>query len=247
MTTTPIEIGFGIGGDPATALTRLVGTDAATTTHDLWFAAPAPDAIDPMALVASGIAIRLRGGPDDELAVDLRPCPPSRLTGRWSAPFVDGDLEYRVESVWRDGHRALAASAISHRRAGAIRAAVAAGDDVTETLSPAQRQFLVSCTPPGVAVDRLRAVGPVGCVRWTGIRLGDAEVVAERWTGAGCDLLDVAVRVTPMPGEPAWSLHSRARGVQRRCRTALRDRGLGAEGGTDRTARVLRALLVRDG
>ncbi|MFF0545844.1 hypothetical protein ACFYTF_23685 [Nocardia thailandica] len=244
--TTPIEIGFAIGGDPGAALARLPGA-AATTTHDLWFGAPARDATDPLALAAGGIAIRLRGGPADDLVVDLLPCPPARLVGRWAAPFVDGDLEYRVEGAWRGSRRELAASAVSHRPAGAIRAAVAAGGDVTELLSPAQRRFLVTCTPPGATVDRLRAVGPLACARLTGIRLAGCEIGAERWTGAGCDLLELATRVTPMPGEPAWALHSRARGVQRRCEEALRERGLAPGTVTDRTAHVLRALLVRDG
>lgn len=245
--TTPIEIGFGIGGDPGTALTLLTGTTAAATAHDLWFAAPAQGAPDPMALVSSGITIRLRSGPGDDLAVDLRPCPPPRPAGRWAAPFVDGDLEYQIEGAWHGMRRVLAASAVSHRPAGAIRAAVDVGGDVTETLSPAQRQFLVSCTPPGVAVDHLRAVGPVVSTRWTGIRLAGFEVTAERWTGAGCDLLEVAARVMPVSGEPTWALDSRAQDVQQRCLDALRDRDLPSATVTDRTSHILRALLAGDG
>lgn len=160
-------------------------------------------------------------------------------------PFTDDALRYRIEEDWSSERRVLSASAVSERPAGSLHDATMLGADVTTALDPAQRQFLVSCTPPGVAVDRLSAMGPISSTKWTEVRVGDLEVDAERWRIADLDLLELSLRVTPEHSESHTEVRNRAIDRQRRFETAVRRRGLHIETGETKTQQVLAALTAR--
>ncbi|MET7771704.1 hypothetical protein [Nocardia sp. NPDC005366] len=242
----PIEIKVDLDGDVAAALTRLGCTGRPAIDRRIWFAETHP--VDPgttPTLLSSRIVIRLRSGENDDLTVKLRPCLPAQLVGRWTAPRADDALRYRIEEDWNAERRVLSASAISERPAGSLRAATMLGTDVTTVLDPAQRQFLVSCTPPGVAVDRLLVMGPIASTKWTKVRVGDLEVDAERWRIADLDLLELSLRVTPERGESHAEVRDRALDRQRRFETAVRHHGLRVATGETKTKQALTALTAR--
>ncbi|MFE1591346.1 hypothetical protein [Nocardia sp. NPDC058705] len=242
---TPIEIKVNLDGDIAGALLRLRCTDTAATARDIWFAEPlrsgSPGA---PTLLSSHIVIRLRSGEEDDLTVKLRPCLSSQLAGRWARPFTEPGVRYRIESDWSGSRRMLSASAISLRPPGSLRSAVGRGIDVTDTLNSAQRQFLVSCTPPGVAVDHLCAMGPVASARWTGVPLGSQRVDVERWTVAGLDLVELSLKVPPRQGDSPVDLHLRALDARRDLEAAVHADGLPIASGDTKTERVLTALAA---
>ncbi|WP_433734036.1 hypothetical protein ACQP0C_18020 [Nocardia sp. CA-129566] len=243
---TPIEIKVDLDGDVADALTRLGCTDRAAIDRRIWFAEPRPAGPDPApTLLSSRIAIRLRSGENDDITVKLRPCLQSQLVGRWRTPFTNDALRYRIEEDWNSDRRALSASAVSQRPAGSLHDATMLGADVTTVLDTSQRQFLVSCTPPGVAVDRLTAMGPISSTKWTQVRVGDLKVDAERWRIAGLDLLELSLRVTPEHSESHAELRNRAIDRQRRFETAVRRHGLHIGSGETKTQQVLAVLRAR--
>ncbi|MFD6449595.1 hypothetical protein ACFWF3_02355 [Nocardia sp. NPDC060220] len=243
---TPIEIKVNLDGDVAGALHRLRCPDTAAVYRDIWFAEPLhPGTAGAPTLLSSRIVIRLRSGAEeDDLTVKLRPCVPSQLAGRWGAPFTEPGVRYRIESDWSADRRMLSASAISSRPAGSLRAAVARGVDVTGALHSAQRQFLVSCTPPGVAVDHLRAMGPVASARWTGVPVGTLRADVERWSTTGLDLVELSLKVTPQQGDSPVDLHLRALDARRELEAALRTLGLTIASGDTKTEQVLTALAA---
>ncbi|MFE3316745.1 hypothetical protein [Nocardia sp. NPDC059195] len=242
---TPIEIKVNLDGDVAGALHRLRCTDTAAAYRDIWFAEPVhPGPTGAPTLLSSRIVIRLRSGDEDDLTVKLRPCLSSQLTGRWAAPFTEPGIGYRIESDWSGERRMLSASAISLRSPGSLRAAVARGVDVTDTLNSAQRQFLVSCTPPGVAVDHLCAMGPVTSARWSGVAVGNLRADIERWTAAGLDLVELSLKVAPRQGDSPVDVHLRALEAQRALEAALRRLGLMIATGDTKTEQVLTALTA---
>ncbi|MGS2810409.1 hypothetical protein [Nocardia sp. MW-W600-9] len=242
---TPIEIKVNLDGDLVDAQTRLGCTNAAAISRDVWFAEPrVPGARGGPALLAGRIAIRLRSGDYDDLTVKLRPCTAAQLVGRWSTPFTEPGMQFRVEGDWCGDRRVLSASVVSRRPAGSLRVAALCGEDVTEALDSAQRQFLVSCTPPGVVVDHLRAMGPVASTKWTNVAVGELAVDAERWTVDGLDLLELSLRVTPDPGESPTTLHARALDVQHRFHAAIRGHGLSISTEMTKTEQVLTTLTT---
>ncbi|MGW5385342.1 hypothetical protein [Nocardia sp. NPDC003963] len=240
---TPIQIKVNLDRDVAAALHRLGCDDIAPLRRDIWFAEPlSPGSPRAPALLSGHIVIRLRSGTADDVTVELRPCERARLVGRWAAPFTDPALHYRIEEEWCAGRRMLSASAISRRPPGSLRKAVAAGGDITAVLDSAQRQFLVNCTPPGVAVDHLRALGPVAAARWVGVAVGEVHADIERWTVAGLDLLEFSLRITPRPDGPTTDPERGALDTQRALHNALRALGLAPATGRTKTERVLIAL-----
>ncbi|MFD4439391.1 hypothetical protein ACFWPK_06380 [Nocardia sp. NPDC058519] len=242
---TPIEIKVNLDGDVAGALHRLRCADTAAVYRDIWFAEPLrPGSTGAPTLLSSRIVIRLRSGDEDDLTVKLRPCVRSQLTGRWAAPFTEPGVRYRIESDWSGERRMLSASVISLRSPGSLRDAVTQGVDVTDTLNSAQRQFLVSCTPPGVAVDNLRAMGPVASARWTGVSVGNLAADVERWTAAGLDLVELTLKVVPRQGDSPVDLHLRALDAQRALEAALGTLGLTIATGDTKTEQVLTALAA---
>ncbi|WP_062999817.1 hypothetical protein [Nocardia jinanensis] len=242
---TPIHIKVNLDRDVAGALSRLGCTRATATGRDIWFAEPRSAGVTGApTLLSSGIVIRLRSGAAHDLTVELRPCQRPQLVGRWVAPFTDSAVQYRIESDWCGGRRMLSASVIGRRPSGSLRDAVARGVDITAALDPAQRQFLVSCTPPGVAVERLRALGPVASAQWTGVLVADVYADVERWTVAGLDLLELSLRVTPTDGEPPADLHMRAFDAQRGLENALRALDLTFASGKTKTEQVITALAA---
>lgn len=243
---TPIEIKVNLDGDVAAALTRLECTGRPAIDRRIWFAEPRPTGLHTApTLLSSRIVIRLRSGENDDLTVKLRPCLPSQLVGRWTTSFTDDALRYRIEEDWNAERRVLSASAVSDRPAGSLRDATVLGADVTTVLDTAQRQLLVSCTPPGVAVDRLVAMGPIASTKWTKVRVGDLHVDAERWTIADLDLLELSLRVTPEHGESHTEVRNRALHRQRKFEAAVRRRGLHIATGDTKTQQVLAALTAR--
>ena len=242
---TPIEIKVNLDGNVAGALQRLRCSDTGAAYRDIWFAEPLhPGSTSAPTLLSSRIVIRLRSGDEDDLTVKLRPCLRSQLAGRWAAPFTEPGVRYRIESDWSGDRRMLSASAISLRSPGSLRAAVARGIDVTDTLTSAQRQFLVSCTPPGIAVDHLCAMGPVASARWAGVPVGNLRADVERWTAAGLDLVELSLTVVPRQGASPVDLHLRAVDAQREIEAALRALGLTIATGDTKTERVLSALAA---
>ncbi|MFE6924503.1 hypothetical protein ACFVAV_26000 [Nocardia sp. NPDC057663] len=241
--TTPIEIKVNLDGDLVDVQTRLGCTNAAAISRDVWLAEPRRPAVGD-APAAGRIAIRLRSGEHDDLTVTLRACEKSQLVGRWATSFTDEEVRYRIERDWCGEGRVLSASLLSKRPPGSLRVAALRGEDVTEALDSAQRQFLVSCTPPGVAVDHLRAMGPVASTKWTKVHLGGLEVDAERWTVDDLDLFELALTITPLPGESPPALHDRAVEVQRRLHAAVRGYGLSIATETTKTEQVLTAMAA---
>ncbi|MCA2207448.1 hypothetical protein [Nocardia rosealba] len=236
---TPIEIKVNLDTDVALALRHLGCDSAAAAVRDIWFAEPtlagSPD------LLTGRMVIRLRSGADDDLTVKLRPCSPAQLTGRWARPFLDDGVRYRIERDWCGTRRMLSASAISGWPAGSVGAFVDRRVDVTEALASAQRQFLVSCTPPGVAVDRLRARGPVTALRWTGVALGALYADVERWQTGDLDLLELAMKISAAPGDSPVDLHLRAAAAQQALEDAVHGLGLAIATGATKTEQVLAA------
>ncbi|MEV0709599.1 hypothetical protein [Nocardia aurea] len=237
----PIDIKVDLDGDVAAALTRLETTGRPTIDRRVWFAEPRPDGGATSTLLSNRIIIRIRSGPSDDLTVTLCPCLPEQLLGSWSTPFTEAGLRYRVEENWNGECRQLSASVVSERPAGALHDAVVLGTDVTTDLAPAQRRFLVGCTPPGVAVDHLLAFGPIASTRWTKLRVGDLAVDAERWRIADLDLLELSVRVTPEHGESYTALRDRALDRQRGFEDAVRRLGLRIATGAPAPVRVIAA------
>ncbi|MEU4810241.1 hypothetical protein AB0H20_13680 [Nocardia fluminea] len=242
----PIEIKVNLDGDVAGALRRLRCPETAAAHRDIWFAEPLhPGTAGAPTLLSSRIVIRLRSGAEeDDLTVKLRPCVRAQLAGRWAAPFTEPGVAYRIESDWSGDRRMLSASAISARPAGSLRAAVARGVDVTDTLHAAQRQFLVSCTPPGIAVDHLWAMGPVASARWTGAPVGTLRADVERWTSPGLDLVELSLKVVPRHNDSPVDLHLRALEAQRALEAALRTLGVTIASGETKTEQVLTALAA---
>ncbi|TCJ96681.1 hypothetical protein [Nocardia alba] len=243
---TPIEIKVNLDGDVAAALRRLRCLDTVAAHRDIWFAEPPhPGTVGAPTLLSSRIVIRLRSGEEhDDLTVKLRPCVRSQLTGRWAAPFTEPGVRYRIESDWSADRRMLSASAISSRPPGTLRAVATRGVDVTDALHSAQRQFLVSCTPPGVAVDHLRAIGPVSSARWTGVPVGNLRADVERWNTAGLDLVELSLKVAPQQGDSPVDLHLRALEAQRELEAALRGHRVMIAAGDTKTEQVLTALTT---
>ncbi|WP_216906545.1 hypothetical protein [Nocardia noduli] len=237
----PIDIEVDLDGDVAAALTRLETTGRPMIDRRVWFAEPRPDGGATSTLLSNGIIIRLRSGSSDDLTVTLCPCVPEQLLGSWSAPFTDVALRYRVEENWNGEGRELSASVVSERPAGALHDATVLGTDVTADLAPAQRRFLIGCTPPGVAVDRLVAMGPIASTQWSNLRVGDLAVDAQRWRIADLDLLELSVRVTPEHGESYTALRARALDRQRGFEDAVRRLGLRIATGAPGTERVMAA------
>lgn len=241
---TPIHLEVNLDSGVAGALRRLGCTDRAAIARDIWFAEPFPVSPGAPTLLSSHIVIRLRSDAADDLTVVLRPCERSRLTGRWAAPFTDVAVRYRIATVWRAEERALSAAVISRRPPGSLREIVARGTDITAALDPAQRQFLVSCTPPGVSVQHLRALGPVVSALWRTIPVGTVSADIERWTVAGLDLLELSLTVLPVQGDSSEDLYRRAIAAQRGLENGLRRLRLRPAVGKTNTERVLRALTV---
>ncbi|MEV6558489.1 hypothetical protein AB0M22_22445 [Nocardia sp. NPDC051756] len=243
---TPIEIKVNLAGDVADALTRLRCSRNPAVERRIWFAESRSDGSGAAsALLSSRIVIRLRSGERDDLTVKLRPCRRSQLAGRWTTPFTDDALEYRIEGDWCGERRVLSASAVGERRPGSLRDAAMVGADVTAALDSGQRQFLVSCTPPGVAVDHLSAMGPIASTKWTNVRLGDLEVDVERWCTAELELLELSHRVTARHPESRTEMESRAVATQLGFESVVRRHGFSIANGETKTEQVLAALVAR--
>ncbi|WP_019929741.1 hypothetical protein [Nocardia sp. BMG111209] len=243
---TPIEIKVNVGGNVADALARLRGTDSPAIERRIWFAeARVGGNGKPLGLLSSRIIIRLRSGDRDDLTVKLRPCQRTQLAGLWAAPFTEGTLAYRLVGDWSGRHRMLSASVVSRRTPGSLSAATTPGADIAAALDSAQRRFLVSCTPPGAAIDHLVALGPIESVKWPKLRLGDIQVEAERWRVDPFDLLEVCARIDPREGESLASVETRAAALQSRLETALRRQGLRIDNGHTKTHQVITALASR--
>ncbi|MCX4094345.1 hypothetical protein [Nocardia sp. alder85J] len=244
---TPIEIKVNVGGDVTAALTRLRGTDGPATSRRIWFAeARFGGTGRPLALLSSHIIIRLRSGDHDDLTVKLRPCQRSQLAGLWAAPFTEGALAYRLVGDWSGRRRMLSAAVVSSRAAGSLReVATTPGADIAGALDSAQRRFLVSCTPPGAAVDHLVALGPIESTRWSRLRLGDVQLEVERWCADSFDMLELTARIEPREGESLASVETRAAAMHSRLESAVRRQGMQIENGFTKTHQVITALAAR--
>ncbi|MGV9712724.1 hypothetical protein ACWDTI_18925 [Gordonia sp. NPDC003424] len=239
----PIEIKINLDDDVPHALGLLGCPQRPAERRDIWFAeARSTEEDTPLPLLSSHLIIKMRSGDQDDVTVRLRPCLPGRLVGRWQDPFTDGDFSYHLNGDWCGSHRAMAASAVSRREAGSVRAAMAEGTDPAHVLDSAQRQFLVTCTPPGVPIDHLMRLGPIDSSRWSGISLDGVDIAVERWKVPGDDLLEVSTVLRPRPGESVGALETRAVTKQFAMRRALIDRGLIPSATDVKTTRVLRAL-----
>ena len=85
----PIEIKINLGTDVDGVLGALGCADSPAVRRDVWFAESRAGGQDgALALLGSGIVIRLRSGDLDDLTVTLRPCRRSQLMGRWAKPFT---------------------------------------------------------------------------------------------------------------------------------------------------------------
>ncbi|MFC8043397.1 hypothetical protein [Nocardia sp. NPDC057353] len=242
----PVEIKINLGVDVDGALDRLGCAGGPAVRRSIWFAESRADGQDgALALLGNGIVIRLRSGDLDDLTVRLRPCRRSQLMGRWARPFTDTETEYRIADDWCGQRRALTASVLGVRPPGSLAEVARSGVAVTSLLNSAQRQFLVTCTRPGVAFDHLEPVGPIAATRWTGVRFGDLELDVERWTAAGTDLLELAIRVEPIEGETPLELMTRAAQTQQGFEAAVRRAGFPVLRGRTKTQRMLSALVRR--
>ncbi|MFF0492650.1 hypothetical protein ACWDSJ_24430 [Nocardia sp. NPDC003482] len=243
---TPIEIRVDLEGGIADAIDRSTA-DRRVKRRDVWFAEarPRPTGGSPT-LMSSGIVIRMRTGEHyDDVSVELRPCHPDQLSGRWAASFTEGDVRYRVSRRWHGETRAWSACLTSRRPSGSLRAAAGPDGDIATVLDSVQRQFLISCTVHGVAVEHLVALGPIGWTKWKRVRLGDQEVEAERWSVADLDLVELSLLVVPRPGETPADLDDRAAAAQRRLEARVRDGGSAIAAGETRT-RLLGTLIARN-
>ncbi|MQY30847.1 hypothetical protein [Nocardia aurantia] len=243
---TPIEIKVNVGGNVVDALARLRGTDGPAIDRRIWFAeARVGGNGKPLGLLSSRIIIRLRSGDRDDVTVKLRPCQRTQLAGLWAAPFTEGTVAYRLVGDWSARRRMLSASVVSRRQPGSLRAATAPGADIAAALDSAQRRFLVSCTPPGAAVDHLVALGPIDSTKWPKLRLGDIQVEGERWRADTFDMLELCARIDPRDGESLASVETRAAAMHSRLETAVRRQGMQIENGYTKTHQVITALAGR--
>ncbi|MYR05574.1 hypothetical protein GTV32_04270 [Gordonia sp. SID5947] len=222
----PIDIKVTLDDVPG-ALTALGLTHERGRHHDIWFAEVRPGVTDaPFPLLSNHLIIRIRSGDTDDLTVALRPCRQGQLAEPWTRPFDTDSVAYRLNWELSGTHKVLTASAVSERPKGSLATQMASGTDPLSVLDPAQRQFVVTCTPVGVPVDHLRALGPVSATTWPGITIDQFDVVIDRWAAGDVDLLELCHQVVPRQGEGLDAFESRAFACQQSLTRSIRRRGL---------------------
>ncbi len=240
----PVEIKVNVASPVTDSLVALDLLDSPPLWRDMWFAeARARDDVGALPLLAGRHTIRLRSGDRDDVTVGVRPCDTDRLVGRWRAPFEETHFSYRLERDWCGERREVAAAAISRRPPGSVATALRDGADPAHILDAAQRQFVVTCTPRGIPIDHLGTLGPVTCQTWPEVDLDGCSVQVERWSVADVDLLELALRLQPHPGETAAQFEVRAMSAHRAIRATVTRRALSiADFRESKTHRVMTAL-----
>ncbi|NDZ96873.1 hypothetical protein G3I13_17145 [Streptomyces sp. SID6673] len=238
----PIDIKVNLD-DPSRALSALGLTYHQGRHREIWFAEVLPVSADsPFPLLSNHVIIRIRSGDVDDLTVKLRPCRQGQLAEPWTHPFDTDAVSYRLGWDWSGTHRVLAASAVCGRPPGSLAAEMAVGTDPLSVLDPAQRQFVVTCTPVGVPIDHLRALGPISSTTWSDITIDRVEVDIERWTVGDVDLLELCEQIHPRDGESLAMFEARAAARQQALEHAIRSRGLHLADTEVKTERVLASL-----
>ncbi len=241
----PIEIKINLDAEVPRALSVLECPPEEGRRRSIWFAEARTVDGPALPLFAGHLIIRMRSGDRDDLTVKLRPCSLEDLAPRWRRPFDDRDFSYRVESDWSGSQHVLAASAVSRRPPGSLARAMQSGTDPAEVLDPAQRQFLVTCTPGGVPIDHLVPLGPIVSTTWSGIPLAGHTVDLERWTVDGLDLLEISVQIRASPGESIEAFESRADDERSTLESFFHGHRLQPSVDDTKTRRVL-SVLVRE-
>jgi hypothetical protein len=191
-----IEIKVNIAGDVDHALTVLELNGG--KRREVWFLDDLTEgARPPLPLLSAGIILRLRrreNGKEDS-TVKLRPCRRSQLTGSWSvAP--PGDEQYRIEGDWSRTRHALAASCVADLEPGTIDRAIESDGQIADAFMESQRDFLAACGEINAALSGVTALKPIAATQWKDFSVGGVDdVVAERWTVAGLDFLELSIRV----------------------------------------------------
>ncbi len=241
----PIEIKVNIAGDVDKALSALRLGDG--QPREVWFLEDLTEGARPaLPLLNAGIVLRLRrrrkngGKTKEDSTVKLRPCRRSQLVGPWNRPL---DPDYRIEGDWSRSRRVLAASHGADLDSGAIGRALDGGE-IADVFTDQQRAFLAASADIGVALSGVTALKPIAAVKWEGISVGDVheavnQVVAERWTVAGLDFLELSIRVET--GELG------AAAAQQKLTKAVESVGLVIDDGDEsKTARVMKRLAGLD-
>ena len=207
----PVRIASIIDGDASAALSESGGLGAPVDHFDVWFAEGAPRPAG-CAQPGSDVVLRMRGGTTDDVTIQLQPSADTVFDDRWRQPFADGPFSFAVTSDWHGSRRDISAVALSRRPGGEVSAAVRDGTDPARLLDHHQRQFIVSCTPPGGAVmHRLTTLGPVRSTLWRiPAPRGGFGVTIERSQADDLDLLEVSTMLRPHSGEPAERFCQRA-------------------------------------
>jgi hypothetical protein len=241
----PVEVKVNIDDGVEAALHALAAARVEPAKRQIWFAEErAGVAAGEASLYRAHVIVRFRcGDGTDDVTVKLRPCLPPRLAARWSRPFEDAWMTYKIEEDWSGERRVFAASAVEERKLGHVLDAVRPGDDAADLLSVDQRDFLRSCAVP--EFGPLAVLGPVRSDKFAGLEFGDLDVDMERWRVAGLDFLELSIRVKPKKDETDDAFHAR---VQRRLDALeqfVRDRGVALSPNREnKTHRVLAALLA---
>nr|WP_296064201.1 hypothetical protein [uncultured Actinoplanes sp.] len=141
-------------------------------------------------LYRHGVIVRFRDRPHehDDAVIKLRPVVPGRGPGRLRG--------FHVEIDALPG-KAVCSGALKKRLGRhEVARALAAGDPLTDLLSPRQRKLLRKYAPDGLRLADLTAYGPID-VRCHSLKLPglDRGLTAERWRYPdGSDLLELSTR-----------------------------------------------------
>lgn len=245
----PVEIKVTLSGKIPDAVNTLrLGTGSPL---QIWFLEDlTPGLAQPLPLLAAGIILRLRSkGGEDDSTVKLRPCRRSQLGDRFDSSVEEdgirrgsdvgkGKWEHRIEGDWAGSRRVLAASSVLTQPAGSVGKVVTppsaqvTAKDLTVVFDDRQRAFLDQCADLKVNPSGLVPLGPISATKWKGIKIGEFQVNAERWSVGKMDFLELSIRVD-----------ADAEAAQSAFEAALRRLGLTFESlQTSKTEQVLRHL-----
>lgn len=148
-------------------------------------------------LFHQGVVLRVRQveGEEGDATVKLRPCRRSQLTGTWLAQKKGDGWKLKVEEDWAGQRRVLAASCVADLEQDRIAAVQAGTEPVHQLFTAEQGRFLSECVGTPLNLDALTLLPLVAATRWDEFEVGGAkDVVAERWTIAELDFLELSLR-----------------------------------------------------
>ena len=157
----------------------------------------------------------------------------------WSLSPKEDD-PYRIEGDWSKKRHVLAASCVDDLKPGTIERAIKKKGQIADAFTETQRDFLTQCGEIRVGFSGVSALEPIAATQWKDFVVGRvSDVVAERWTVAGLDFLELSIRVTSGTGDAGEK--------QRDLTAEVLARGLELDDSDDsKTVRVMKRLAGLD-